>query len=670
MAHMPDLEYDDLTADQKYAVKHICRAYFRSASVSRVIVLFGEAGTGKSTVIHFVKKAVTHCYCVDPRHCKPVADEDKLSTEYINKVVDEAMVVAGGGFVPGLPYDTETFDKALMSIRLLATTGVAASNIGGTTLAAATGLGKGTKLTEPPRLDDSKPSTNEEQLKLWRSRQDAYDDDQVHFAVDKLLAPSFDCPMDIVDETSMAKVDHIRLFHKVCQRFRNNLWKNNGSYNTMQTAFGGALTVLVADPVQLAPVSIATSEDPREKDPKMVFEDQWFKDIALDCDYLCLRQNMRAQHDESWKALLGRMRVGGLTEEDIDKLNSRKITSTDNLWLNNKFAHDTMHVFTRNKDAREHNETKLAQIKKVAQRLKNEVVVEVQGTTVRIPMTAVRASNDGSETIVFDGVKNWLVDNLPSEISTTVTSKELNFVQKKVHALVKERAGLLPNTCVTKKGAKVMNVVNVRDLNLVNGDCGVVVGYAHESDDVTDTANVRAEAPLTTPTNPEERLYPVIQFERKDIGVDGLLCLTPIKIKADKNHEHYLSALPIMLAFGVTVHKCQGLTRSEIVVYNNGYWFAEGQAYVAFSRCQTLQGLAIKNAEFTMQNFKCNQAGLDLYDKADANMSLLRAAEDSGDDLVNRSIEFKNKNKNETATNGTNLQDAQISQGVKRKAHS
>ena len=54
---------------------------------------------------------------------------------------------------------------------------------------------------------------------------------------------------------------------------------------------------------------------------------------------------------------------------------------------------------------------------------------------------------------------------------------------------------------------------------------------------------------------------------------------------------------PLTLAWAITIHKCQGLTIDEIVVYMmpaKGKYTA-GQANVAFSRVQTLEKLHIIN---------------------------------------------------------------------------
>ena len=67
---------------------------------------------------------------------------------------------------------------------------------------------------------------------------------------------------------------------------------------------------------------------------------------------------------------------------------------------------------------------------------------------------------------------------------------------------------------------------------------------------------------------------------------------------------------PLRLAYGITIHKSQGMTFDKLVVNFNKI-FAYGQAYVALSRTRTLDGLVIQG--FDHNKIAANKEVIEFY---------------------------------------------------------
>lgn len=130
---------------------------------------------------------------------------------------------------------------------------------------------------------------------------------------------------------------------------------------------------------------------------------------------------------------------------------------------------------------------------------------------------------------------------------------------------------------VLKPGAQIIFIKNDFDRRWVNGTIGVVSGVD----------------PL------EGKLY-VITDDGKECDVrpetwrNIRYTYNEEKKQIEEEELGSFKQFPVRLAWAITIHKSQGLTFSRAVIDFTGGVFAGGQAYVALSRCTSLEGICLK----------------------------------------------------------------------------
>ncbi len=121
-----------------------------------------------------------------------------------------------------------------------------------------------------------------------------------------------------------------------------------------------------------------------------------------------------------------------------------------------------------------------------------------------------------------------------------------------------------------KKGCRVMLLINMDfDRGLINGSCGVIQGFNDETINITFDNGVNTNIPM---------------HEFEYYYNDKVVAL----------RQQY----PLKLAYGITIHKSQGMTLDKLVVDCKRV-FECGQVYVAMSRVKTLGGLYLRHFEPT-----------------------------------------------------------------------
>lgn len=140
-----------------------------------------------------------------------------------------------------------------------------------------------------------------------------------------------------------------------------------------------------------------------------------------------------------------------------------------------------------------------------------------------------------------------------------------------------DKSCLAPATLELKEGARVMNLRNTG--GSMNGDLGYYIGVDEEEPD-----KKRLQVDLDRGGFPS---FPRVKWELKR-GEEVLAVRTQY---------------PITLAYALTIHKIQGCTLERMHA-NVSRSFADGQAYVAFSRARSPEGLYLD--PFSRSNIRTN----------------------------------------------------------------
>jgi len=124
-----------------------------------------------------------------------------------------------------------------------------------------------------------------------------------------------------------------------------------------------------------------------------------------------------------------------------------------------------------------------------------------------------------------------------------------------------------------KVGARVMLIRNDPEGRWVNGTLALVEGFGARSAIVKIAGRVH------------EIEAAAWEKYRYDFEMDSK--------KVKREVVGTFKQVPLRLAYAVTIHKAQGLTLDNVFIDFDSGMFAHGQAYVAFSRARTLEGLEI-----------------------------------------------------------------------------
>lgn len=304
----------------------------------------------------------------------------------------------------------------------------------------------------------------------------------------------------VIDEISMVRADLLDRIDAILRRYRRNA-----------QPFGGVQLLMIGDLAQLAPV---VTEQERSILSSHYVSPYFFNSRALQStEYAIIElSHVYRQSDLTFLNLLNAIRDGSKEQHIYENLNSRYQPH-----FNPPEEAGYIHIVTHNKQAQHLNETKLAQL---------------QGEKF-----SYHAQISGS---------------FPDMMYPT------------------------ESTLMLKKGAQVMFIKNDADKRYFNGSIGNVCAIGHQHIQV----KLIAGGDIITVEREEWKNTQYVVNEK-----DGAI------------EEHTVGTFvqyPLRLAWAITVHKSQGLTFDKAIV-DLQYAFTYGQAYVALSRCRTLEGLVLSS---------------------------------------------------------------------------
>eukprot|EP00116_Pleurobrachia_bachei_P000239 sb/3460501/ len=453
----------------------------------------------------------------------------------------------------GYCYVQREVHKRDTGLLLMAPTGVAALNIFGVTIHAA--------LDIPVEHGQTPKYTSYKGEKLHRTRQVLSDLDLV-----------------IIDEVSM--VSNVLLFYVSLRLSEIFKGKQGGD-----APFGGRCVVLFGDLLQLQPVQAAYPfvEISSEKIQKLTGGVPFAQNLWRLFDYTELKINQRqktsAAHGQEWKELLSRLRVGGLTAEDVKLLGTRLI----NL-----------------KETQNPQESKVAIINYYKELVKHD-----PRAVCLLPTKAM--VGEFNESMLESNVSKTV--NIPAidDIQPCIPSKRQRIEQaiKKLDKLDDSRnTAALEQLLIVAENVRVMLRRNI-DLGkgLVNGSMGTIVKIHHD---------------------PASQIVNKISIKFDNIDEIQHILRDRREIMVFSGGFFFRSQFPITLSYSITIHKAQGLTLDTVLTDVGNRLFAPGQMYVCLSRVRSLAGLHLIN--FSPKKAVANVSALKEYVRLGSNREYMPKA--------------------------------------------
>jgi GTPase SAR1 family protein len=421
-----------------------------------------------------------------------------------------------------------------VSLGITASTGIAATHMGGVTIHSWTGIG----IKDTLHAHDLQEISERAQVR--RKIEEA-----------KVL---------IIDEVSMLHHFRLDLVDRVLKHIKKS-----------KEPFGGIQIVLCGDFFQLPPVS-------RMGEPEAHFiyqSDAWKQGNFTVC---YLSENYR-QGVDAVVNILNEIRGGEVSQDSYELLKSRFVTAKNKIGARDASETSFESTGERNESSEPssqyrwvaENETTDSDTRKdgsvSGSSMRTEPIVgEEDSVSEASGLGDVEPTRLYTHNIDVDTINDRQLGSIPG----TETTYEMITKGKKPLVETLKKSCLAPEKLRLKKGARVMCVKNNFEEGYVNGTLGVVVSCGWGVDPVIHTA--------PTPDFPSGR----------EITIE----LADWTIEDDGRILAQITQYPLRLAWAITVHKSQGMSLDAVEV-DLTKSFEPGMGYVALSRVRTLAGLSI-----------------------------------------------------------------------------
>ncbi len=351
----------------------------------------------------------------------------------------------------------------------------------------------------------------------------------------------------MVDELSMMPPFLWKLLHRqAC----NSRPPGEGETHNKRHPFAGVQVVAFFDFLQLPWIKDdGEDEEARAGEFDHVFDDPLWKSMFSEPQGTTIELLTNFRHkDTEFCELMDRVRVGEVTKEDIVTLRTTVNNfkdededhhQADELACGDDSSPDDDHDAAKAPGV---TSTKLFPFKKRVHAINTEKLADLPGEVYSYLRTA-EAENDGAKNRRF-----------PQKDEEKYIDQVLKNMQ-------------IPEQLDLKDGAQVMLVANLAvNRGLANGTRGVVTGR--------DAANG----------------FPIVRF------AEGQQCTVQPYTWTSNVYggRVYVTGIPLILAWSLTIHKSQGSTIAPITVDCSGC-HEDGQFYVAVSRTTALQHLRLRN---------------------------------------------------------------------------